>query len=316
MFGKGDAGMKIGFMMGMGNGGRARIEEHLEEIKCAETLGLNQAWMAQVFSTDAITLLTVAGRETSTIRLGTAVVPSYPRHPTSLAMQALTASAASGGRFDLGLGLSHKLVMEEKFGIPYVNHTRHMREYLQVLMPLVKLEYCDFDGEEYAVHLKTKVPGAEPVPVLVAALGPKMLNIAGTLADGTSTWMVGPRTLEEHTIPIISKAAADAGRPAPQIVAGMPIVLTRDTDASYEALSQLMKAYRHIPSYSKMLDREGADQPWDIALVGDESELRIRLKQLQDIGVTDLNAFCMPSDEGALTRTMAFLASVKSEFQH
>lgn len=304
--------MKVGFMMGMGNGGRATIDEHLEEIKSAEALGLEQAWMAQVFSTDAISLLTVAGRETSTIRLGTAVVPSYPRHPTSLAMQVLTASAASDGRFDLGLGLSHKLVMEDRFGIPWVRHRQHMHDYLQVLMPLVNCEYCDFDGEEYSAHLKTKVPGSKPVPVLLAALGPKMLEIAGTLADGTSTWMVGPKTLEELTIPTIRAAAKSAGRPAPQIVAGMPVVLTNDKNAAYEALSQLMKAYRHIPSYSKMLDREGVAQPWDIALVGDEAELRSQLSQLRDIGVTDLNAFCQPTDSDAISRTMQFLASEKS----
>ena len=304
--------MKVGFMMGMGNGGRATIDEHLDEIKSAEILGFDQAWMAQVFSTDAISLLTVAGRETTSIRLGTAVVPSYPRHPTSMAMQVLTASAASDGRFDLGLGLSHRLVMEGRFGIPWVRHIQHMHDYLKVLMPLVNGEYCDFDGEEYSAHLKTKVPGSKPVPVLVAALGPKMLEIAGALADGTSTWMVGPKTLEELTIPAITAAAEKAGRSAPQIVAGMPVVLTNDKDSAYQSLSELMKAYRHIPSYSKMLDREGVAQPWDIALVGNEAELRIQLNQLKDIGVTDLNAFCQPTDDTAISRTMQFLASEKS----
>ena len=307
--------MKVGFMMGMGNGGRATINEHLEEIKSAEALGLDQAWMAQVFSTDAISLLTVAGRETTTIRLGTAVVPSYPRHPTSMAMQALTASAATDGRFDLGLGLSHKSVMEDRFGIPWVRHKQHMREYLQVLMPLVNCQYCDFDGDEYSVHLKTKVPGSKPVRVLIAALGPNMLKIAGALADGTSTWMVGPKTLEELTIPTIMTAAQNVGRPRPAIVAGMPVVLTNDKDSVYESLFHLMKTYRHIPSYSKMLDREEVAEPRDIALVGNEVELRSQLVRLKNIGVTDLNAFCQPTDSNAISRTMAFLASERSNLK-
>ena len=305
--------MKVGFMMGMGNGGRATIDEHLDEIKSAEILGFDQAWMAQVFSTDAISLLTVAGRETHFDKAWNGGGSELSATPDKYGNAGFDCQcAASDGRFDLGLGLSHRLVMEDRFGIPWVRHRQHMHDYLKVLMPLVNGEYCDFDGEEYSAHLKTKVPGSKPVPVLVAALGPKMLEIAGSLADGTSTWMVGPKTLEELTIPAITAAAEKAERSAPQIVAGMPVVLTNDKDSAYQSLSELMKAYRHIPSYSKMLDREGVAQPWDIALVGNEAELRIQLNQLKDIGVTDLNAFCQPTDDTAISRTMQFLASEKS----
>lgn len=300
--------MKIGFMCGMARNGICTVDELLGEIHAAEVLGFDQAWMAQVFSTDAVMLMGLAGRETRTIRLGTAVTPSHPRHPTALAIQALTAAAMSGGRFDLGLGVSHQVVIEDMYGISYAKPATHMREYLEVLMPLLRGEACDFEGERYRVHARMNVPDAKPVPVLIAALEPKMLAIAGRLADGTSTWMTGPRTLETHTIPGIRNAAEMAGKPAPRIVAGFPIILTEDVDATRVRLAKKMELYGHIPSYRGMLEREGAEHPSDLAMLGDERALRAQLHRLADIGVTDFNAFCMPVDDGAIERTMAFLA--------
>ncbi len=303
--------MKLGYMCGMDNNGIASIDEILQEIKTAEALGYEQAWMAQVFSTDAITLLSIAGRETENIRLGTAVTPSYPRHPTALALQVLTASAATQGRFELGLGLSHKLVIEDMYGISYAKPASHMNEYLQVLMPLLRGEACGFNGDEFRVHAQMNVPDAKtPVPVLVAALGSKMLEIAGRLADGTTTWMTGPKTLESHIIPSITKAATAAGKPAPRIVAGFPIVLTQDVDAARARIAKSMEMYNHLPSYQRMLEMEGST-PEDVAMVGDEQALRQQLQHLKDIGVTDFNAFCVPVDKNALERTMQFVASEK-----
>jgi F420-dependent oxidoreductase-like protein len=304
--------MRLGFMCGTAKNKAYTIDQYIDEVKAAEALGFDQAWMAQVFSTDAISMLTVLGRETTTIGLGTAVTPSFPRHPTSLAIQALTANAASQGRFDLGLGLSHKMVIEDMYGIPYDKPATHMREYLEVLMPLVRGEACAFEGEQYRVHAQMKIPDAPSVTVIVAALGPKMLELAGRLADGTTTWMTGLRTLETHTIPRITKAAEEAGKPSPRIVASFPIVLTDDAGKAREFMAKRMAVYRHIPSYRKMLDLEGIESPGDIAMVGDEAGLREQLQQLKAIGVTDFNAFCFPVDDGVVERTMAFLASEKS----
>jgi F420-dependent oxidoreductase-like protein len=288
------------------------IDQYIDEVTAAEALGFDQAWMAQVFSTDAISMMTILGRETTTIGLGTAVTPSFPRHPTSLAIQALTANAASEGRFDLGLGLSHKIVIEDMYGIPYESPAAHMREYLEVLMPLVHGEACAFEGEHYRVHAQVNIPDAPPVTVILAALGPRMLELAGRLADGTTTWMTGPRTLETHTVPRITKAAEDAGRSSPRIVASFPIVLTGDAGTAREFMAKRMAVYRQIPSYRRMLDLEGIESPGDIAMVGDEVALRDQLQRLKAIGVTDFNAFCFPVDDGAVGRTMAFLASEKS----
>lgn len=300
--------MKLGFMCGMQKQGICTIEEILEEIKNAETLGFDQAWMSQVFSTDAISLLTIAARETKNIRLGTAVVPSYTKHPTAMALQVLTASAASQGRFDLGLGLSHKMVIEDMYGISYAKPARHMREYLEVLMPLLQGEPCEFRGEVFSVNARMNVPDAvTPVPVYIAALGPRMLEIAGTLANGTTTWMTGPVTLEKHTIPKIRQAAANTGKPEPEIIAGFPIVLTKDEAGARARIAKSMAIYQHIPSYQKMLEMEGS-RPEQVAMIGDEISLRKQLAHLKDIGVSGFNAFCVPVDDTAIKRTMTFLA--------
>ncbi len=303
--------MKLGFMCGTAKSKAYTIDQYVDEVRAAEALGFDQAWMGQVFSTDAISMMTILGRETKSIALGTAVTPSYPRHPTSLAIQALTASAASKGRFELGLGLSHKLVIEDMYGISYAKPIKHMREYLEVLMPLVRGEACAFQGEEFQVNAKMNIPDALPVPVIVAALGPKMLDIAGRLADGTTTWMTGPHTLENHIIPAITKAAKEAGKPSPRVVASFPIALTQNRDEALASMVKRMAVYSQIPSYRRMLDREGIQSPGDISMVGDEAVLRKQIQHLKAIGVTDFNAFCFPVEDGIVDRTMAFLACEK-----
>jgi F420-dependent oxidoreductase-like protein len=228
----------------------------------------------------------------------------------ALAQQALTAAAATGGRFTLGIGLSHKIVIEDMFGLDYSKPARHMREYLEVLGPLLRGEPVDYRGEEYRVKTSLSVPGASRVPLLVAALGPVMLGIAGRLADGTITWMTGPRTLADHIAPVIGKAARAAGRPAPRIVAGLPIALCRDVASAREKMAKAFEIYGMLPSYRAMLDREGVAGPGDVGLVGDEAALRAQVARLRDAGVTDFDAIVTPVEEGSEARTFEFLASL------
>ncbi|WP_372780884.1 TIGR03564 family F420-dependent LLM class oxidoreductase [Litorivivens sp.] len=307
--------MNIGFMCGMKNNGRYTIDDYLEEIRFAQSIGLDQAWMGQVFSADAISVLTLAARETTSIRLGTAVTPIQPRHPTSLALQALTANAASAGRFDLGIGLSHKLVIEDMYGLSYKKPAQQMREYLQVLAPLCRRERCDYDGDLYRVHAKLPVADAGEVPIIVAALGPAMLKLAGQLAAGTTTWMTGPKTLAQHTIPLIRHAAAAADKPQPRVVASFPIVLTDKPEDAKTQVADKTAIYGHIPSYKAMLDQEGAEHPVDLALIGDKATLRSQLQALKDLGVDDFNAFCMDTDPEAVQRTLTFLAEEKTNLR-
>lgn len=301
--------MRIGVQLGVTPGPETSLDSLVEHAKRLEELGLASMWMGNIFGFDALGALTVVGRETQRIELGTAVVPTFPRHPFALAQQALTAQAASGGRLTLGLGLSHEIVIQNMLGLSYEKPARHMREYLEVLKPLVRGERVAFSGEHYQVSAGLSVPEAEPISVMLAALGPAMLRLAGQLTDGTVTWMVGSKTLESHIIPGIRDAAARAGRPEPRVVAGFPIALTGAPEAAREELERQLKMYAMLPSYRAMLDREQAAGPADVSLVGDQRELEAKLDHLREIGVTDFQAALVEVDEGAAQRTLEFLAS-------
>lgn len=302
--------MRIGLMIGADDTTRG-IDDLVALGQRAESLGFASVWMANIFSFDAITALTLIGRATKKIELGTAVVPTYPRHPTALAQQALTAASATGNRFHLGIGLSHQIVIENMLGFSYAKPARHMREYLSVLCPLLAGETVNFDGEEFRVHNVTLgVPGAKKVPVIVAALGPAMLKLTGELADGTTTWMVGPKTMTQHIVPSLTKAAKDAGRGAPRVVGGFPIVLTNKPDAARETIAKQLTIYGQLPSYRAMLDREGVKGPADIAIAGDENALRSEIKRLESTGITDFTAAIAATDPQAFERTLEFLASL------
>jgi F420-dependent oxidoreductase-like protein len=301
--------MRIGMMIGEGSGSSPGLDGLVERARQLEANGFDTAWMANIFSFDAIGALGIVGRETRRIELGTAVVPTYPRHPVAMAQQALTTQAASRGRFVLGIGLSHQLVIENLLGLSYARRASHMREYLEVLGPLLRGAPADWKGEEYRVQVGLQVPGAAPVPVLVAALGPAMLRVAARLAAGTITWMTGPKTLGGHTVPTLSAAAREAGAPAPRIVAGLPIVLVRDAAAARAKAAEVFAIYGQLPSYRAMLDREGAAGPADVAIAGDERTLAAALGELEDAGVTDLCAAVFEAEPGCTARTTEFLAS-------
>ncbi|MEM9620829.1 MAG: TIGR03564 family F420-dependent LLM class oxidoreductase [Pseudomonadota bacterium] len=299
--------MRMGVMIGA-DGTNNTLDDVVAVAQNVEAAGLDNVWLANIFSFDAISTLAIIGRETQRIGLGTAVTPTYPRHPTAIAQQALTTAAASNNRFTLGIGLSHKLVIEDMLGMSYDKPARHMREYLSVLMPLARGEQANFAGEHYKVQgVALDIPGADPMPVVVAALGPTMLKLAAEMADGTNTWMVGPKTMESH---IIASMHA-AGNPDPTVVAGLPIVLTTNVDAARETIAQTLTIYGQLPSYRAMLDREGVAGPADIAIVGDENTLRGEIKRFEDLGVTDFNAAIINVEDGAYDRTLEFLASVK-----
>lgn len=294
--------MRIGTMIGVEAGGT--LDDVVNLVKNVEAAGLDNVWLANIFGLDAISTMAIVGRETTTIGLGTAVTPTYPRHPTAIAQQALTTAAASNNRFTLGIGLSHQVVIENMLGFSYEKPARHMREYLEVLMPLTRGETVNYDGEQYNVHgLALDVPGADQMPVVVAALGPVMLKIAGELTDGTNTWMVGPKTMGNHIVPGL-------GRDDATVVGGVPIILTTKVDEARESIAKNLVMYGQLPSYRAMLDREGVDGPADIAIVGDENTLRGEIKRFEDAGVTDFNAAIMTVEEGAYERTLEFLSTL------
>jgi F420-dependent oxidoreductase-like protein len=300
--------MRIGSMIGAERG-RGGLDDLVAHARSLEARGFASVWLPQVFGLDAVTAAGVIGRETARIEIGTAVVPSFPRHPAALAQQALTAAAACRGRFTLGVGLSHPVVIEGVLGLSYARRARHMHEYLEVLGPLLRGEAVRFAGEEYQVDVKLDVPDAQPVPVLLAALGDRMLRIAGRGAAGTILWMTGPRTIESHIAPKLRAAAREAGRPAPRIVAGLQIAVTADPASAIERLARRTAVYRELPSYRAMLEKEGVDHPVDLALVGDEKAIDAGLARLRDAGVTDFEAVIVPVAEGVEERTLHYLES-------
>ncbi len=298
-------------MIGATASGNA-IDGFIDEVRRAAEEGFASVWTAQLMDADAVTLCALAGREVPGIELGTAVVPTYPRHPLTLASHALTAQAACRGRFVLGIGTSHQVVIETAFGMSFQKPARHMEEYLAILRPALRSEQVSFHGEALSANTfaPIRVSGADPCPVLVAALGPRMLKLAGEVADGTITWVTGAATLADHTVPTISQAAAAAGRPAPRIVSGLPVCVTEDPDGARQHAAKAFAIYGQLPSYRAMLDREGAAGPADVAIVGSEADVTKGLEALADAGATDFIGVLFGSAEQQ-TRTRQLLLSMR-----
>lgn len=290
--------------------GTIELESLRADAQSASDAGFGTYWLSQIVQRpEAMTLIAALAQQVDGIDFGTAVVPTYPRHPMVMAEQAMTTSLLTGGRFSLGIGLSHQIVVEGMWGLSYARPLRHMREYLDALLPLLDGEVVRATGDEITARGQLDIPGAPRPDVLVAALGPQMLRLTGSRCEGTITWMTGARTLGEHTVPIISEAAADAGRPAPRVVAGLPVWVTDDVDAARAAAAATFEMYGQLPAYRAMLDREGMAGPADLAVVGDEATCGARLDELAEAGATEFNAAVFANDAEGRERSAAFLAS-------
>ncbi len=303
------ARVRIGFYVS--TEGAAPVDALLRRFERAEALGFQTAWVGQIFDHDALTLLALAARATRSIELGTWVVPIQPRHPSVMAQQALTVQAASGGRLLLGVGVSHAAVIEKRLGLPYTSPAQRMREYLAVLEPLLAGRGVDFEGETLRVSL-TLGTKAKPPPVLVAALGPQMLRLAGEVADGVAIWLGGPRYLSRYALPRIREAAQVAGRQAPRVACGLPVALADDEKRARASAEAFLGPSSRLPAYRRVLEREGADTPGAVAVVGDEDAVGEQLSRLAELGVDDFNAvpFAVEGEPDAVPRTQEFLAGL------
>lgn len=262
------------------------IEDFEASLQRAVDEGFATYWTPQIFGMDALTAIAVAARAVPGIRVGTSVIPTYPRHPMMLAQQALTTQAATDGRLLLGIGLSHQPVVEGMWGMSFDRPVAHMRDYLEILTPLLHKRRVSYAGEALTGRGEITPPPAEAPPVLVAALGPQMLRLAGRVADGTITWMTGPATIAELTAPTITVAAHEAGRSSPAVVVGLPVCVTNDVDAARARADRDFAIYGQLPSYRAMLDREGAATPADVAIIGDATEVADRIGALAGCGAT------------------------------
>ncbi len=302
--------MRLG-INGTGLVQRASIDAIVQDAQKAATDGFSSYWLAEhpTGGFDALTVLSVVGQKVADIELGTAIVPTFPRHPLVLAGQALTIRTAIGNRLTLGIGLSHEVMMAQ-LGIGFEKPIRHLREYLSILMPLLTDGKVSFDGEVLSCHAEIFQAPAEPCPVVVAALGPQALRVAGTRTQGTTLAWVGPRTVREHIKPKLFEAAEVAGRPAPRIIATLPVCVTDEVDAMRGLITKLLAHYGELPSYRAMFDHEGVDGPADVALIGDESQVRAKLDELAEAGVTDFAATEFTPTKADRTRTRELLKSV------
>jgi F420-dependent oxidoreductase-like protein len=287
----------------------ASVDETVARMAHVARQGFSAVWLPQSSGFDALTLLTLVGREVDGVELGTSVVPTYPRHPVALAAQALTVHAATQGRLVLGIGLSHRVTIEGTYGLSYDRPARHMREYLDALMPLVRAGAVDVDGETLSAHARLTVPGASAPPVLLAAMQPRMLALAGGVADGTITWCTGPVTLEQQVVPRLRAAARERGRPAPRVVVALPTIVTDDEAHGRSAAGEQLAGYGDLPVYRAVLDAEGVDGPADVSVVGDEAAVTAPLERLGAVGATDVVA--IPTGTAAdRRRTLDHLASL------
>ncbi len=301
--------MRIGIFVS--TRGASDLEAWLDRFALLEQAGFHTAWVGQVFEYDALTLLALAGRLTRRIELGSWVVPSYPRHPSSLALQALTAQAACRGRLLLGIGASHRAIVEGKLGLDYSRPLSHLREYLSVLKPLLAGQAARFEGREFRVSLHLHTPAQPAPPLWLAALGPRMLELAGAEADGVAVWLGGPRYLGEFAVPRIHAAARAAGRAAPRIAAGLPVAVA-DAARARSSADAVLAPSSALPAYRDVLAREGARSPGQLAICGSAAEVERQLAGLAALGVSDFNAVTFPveGDPGAPARTQELLAGL------
>ena len=305
--------MRLG-INGTGLVQRASIEAIVEDAAKAAADGFSSYWLAEhpTGGFDALTVLSVVGQRVADIELGTAIIPTYPRHPLVLAGQVLTIRSLIGDRLTLGIGLSHESMMAE-LGIGFEKPIRHLREYLSILMPLLTDGKVSFDGEVLSCHAEVFRAPEVPCPVVVAALGPQALRVAGARTQGTTLAWVGPRTVREHIKPILTEAAEASGRPAPRIIATLPVCVTDEVDAIRGLVTKLLANYGTLPSYRAMFDREGVEGPGELALVGDEAFVRGKIEELADAGVTDFAATEFTPTPADRTRTRELLKSVLEE---
>ncbi|MED5230311.1 MAG: TIGR03564 family F420-dependent LLM class oxidoreductase [Actinomycetota bacterium] len=291
-------------------GSSRNIDDLKKQVQEANNLGYSTFWTPQIFNLDALTALAVIAESVEDIRLGTSVIPTYPRHPMMLAQQALTVNQVSNGRLDLGIGLSHKPVVEGMWGISFDAPVGHMSDYLQILMALLHDGTISYGGKHLTSRGGIDVPADAP-PVLVAALGPQMLKLVGRVADGTVTWMTGPETIRNHISPVINAAAEEAGRPVPQVIAAVPVCITSDLDMAEEYAKRDFGFYGDLPSYRAMLEREGLANSWDIALSGSFEQVADGLQKYADSGGTQVVAAVYGPDE-AREQTVSELAKLMS----
>ena len=302
--------MRIGVGVGSFGGGDAGLDAQVEQTVVAEAEGFQAAWFTHVRGVDSLIALSLAGQATSRIELVTGVIPIYSREPLLMAQQVLTAQAVCNGRLTLGIGLAHPETVPNLWNHSYDRPAHYMFEYLAALLPLLNEQYVDFQGDMIRTKASLELPGIFAPTVLLAALAPRMLRMAGELADGTMLWVTGPNAIRNHIAPKLEKAAKAAGRPKPRISAALPICVTDHPEKARERVAKGFARYGSLVNYRRILDIEGVEGPQDVALIGNEEAVETKLRALADAGATDYYAAFVRSsddDDESVPRTRELL---------
>ncbi len=275
---------------------KASIEAIKADAHKAAKDGFKSYWLAEhpTGGFDALTVLAVIASSVPDIEMGTAVVPTFPRHPMVLAGQALTSQTALQGRLCLGIGLSHEIMMAQ-LGIGFEKPIRHLRDYLSILMPLLEKGRVSYVGETLSCE----------------AQGPQALRVAGSRTDGTTLAWVGPKTIAGHIVPCLTEAASKANRKTPRVISTLPVVVTKQVDAIRERISKTLTMYGELPSYKAMFKREGVSGPADLAIAGSESAVEDALMALKEAGVTDFAASVYATNPEENEQTRSLLISLQ-----
>lgn len=303
--------MRIGL-----TGGASTVDAIVDQAKEAEQQGFSALWYASSVARDPVTAMAIAGRETTRIELGTAVLQTYPCHPLLQANRAMAAAEAMGRPgFTLGIGPSHEPLIRDVYGLSYAHPGRHTEEYLQIISAILRGETIHLDGADWTAHLPGVGPRPE-VPLLLSALSPRMLRIAGQYADGTICWMASTAAIESHVAPRIRSAAEQAGRPAPRIVAGLPVAVHPNAHTAREAIDRASHRYAGMTNYRRIIETGGGRTPADVSIVGDEKSVEEQLRRLIDAGATDIWAQPVPVGDdpaqrkASRDRTVALLSAL------
>ncbi|HEY6426412.1 MAG TPA: TIGR03564 family F420-dependent LLM class oxidoreductase [Acidimicrobiales bacterium] len=313
--------MRIGLQVSADRGRYAtKVEKLQADARWADEAGLDTIWTPQIPDEfDVMAAAVLLGGATSRIEVGTSVVPIQPRHPVVLAQQALSAQAVCEGRFTLGIGVSHHWIVEDMMGLPSERQATTMRCYLDVLEPaLAGPGLVEVENEMFTIRQPFDITDITPTPVMIAALGPVMLRLAGERASGTVLWLADERTIASHVVPTITKAAAAAGRPAPRVMAGVPVCLCREdeVEAATERTNRTLSEVVASPNYVHLMEHGEAESIGDVLICGNEAAMEKRMRRFAEAGVTDLNCRIVPLGENrddikaSAGRTREFLAAV------
>jgi F420-dependent oxidoreductase-like protein len=313
--------MRIGLMIGPERGRyREKVAKLVADAEAAEASGFTSIWVPQLPNDfDALTAVALMARSTTRIELGTAVMPIQTRHPVAMAQQALSTQAACSGRFTLGLGPSHHWIVEDMLGLPYERPARLVRDYLEVLNTAFEGPgSVDVENGSFHVHNPLDITDLAPTPILLAALAPIMLRVAGEQASGTILWMADERAIGDHIVPRITKAAEEAGRPRPRVVAGLPVALCADAevDAARAKANVVLGHAEYSPNYERLLEQGDATDVGDLLAAGDELAVVARLQSFLDAGATDVSVRVLPMGPdreariASRQRTEAFLSTL------